>query len=506
MQFDNSFFALGEAFFQSISPTAVAKPQLLLFNQALAEQLNFDCSLSTSVQAQLLSGNQLFSGSQPLAMAYAGHQFGHFNPQLGDGRAHLLGEIIDQQGQRLDLQLKGSGQTAYSRNGDGRYALGPALREYIMSAAMQGLGIASSQCLALVTTGEIVYRQQAELGAIISRVAQSHLRVGSFEYHARRGDSKRVQQLVDYAILRHFPQINSQGEQRLLDFLQQCINKQVQLVLHWLRVGFIHGVLNTDNCAISGQTIDFGPCAMMDSYNPKQVFSSIDEYGRYAFEQQGKILKWNMARLAECLIPLCQQPKNDFIKQLQAIIASFDTSFERGYQTMLCDKFGFSVANTENFLLAKAMLEQMAILQLDYSNTFIDLQHSLRHLSAKEPAADASKQQPTKHYLDSRNDLTFKDNQNTQLATWHHLIQQWQQQLQTSSIPQAANLMQQHNPQVIPRNHLVEQCISACLQQQDLTPTYELLEALAKPYCSKNVAPHLQQNQPIRHYQTFCGT
>jgi len=306
MMFSNSYTQLGETFFQKIKPTPVSDPALFLWNDELAETLPVAKHLSADFEemANVFSGNKILSGSEPIALAYAGHQFGNFVAQLGDGRAHLLGEVIDTKGVRKDIQLKGSGPTTFSRNGDGRCALGPAIREFIMGESMHALGVTTSRSLAVTTTGEQVYRETIQPGAVVTRIASSHLRVGTFEYFAARDNYQAVETLSDYAIERHYPDLNEAGNQRFELLLSSVIEKQIQLIVEWLRVGFIHGVMNTDNTTIAGETIDYGPCAMLGIYDPKTVFSSIDRQGRYAFGNQPTIAQWNMARFAETLLPL----------------------------------------------------------------------------------------------------------------------------------------------------------------------------------------------------------
>jgi uncharacterized protein YdiU (UPF0061 family) len=300
MKFSNTYAQLGDAFFKRVLPAPVADPLLLLWNDELAKSLNLDQSLrdDPGLKAQIFSGNQLPEGADSMALAYSGHQFGQLNPELGDGRAHLLGEVLDNTNQRVDIQLKGSGPTPFSRRGDGRCALGPALREYIMSEAMYFLGVPTSRCLAVVATGESVYRERSKPGAVVTRVAASHIRVGTFQYFAIRKDIESLTALLDYTIKRHFPEIDLAADDRTLQFLEAVMKKQITLIVEWMRVGFIHGVMNTDNTAISGETIDFGPCAMMGAYNPGAVYSSIDTQGRYAFGNQPNIAIWNITRLA----------------------------------------------------------------------------------------------------------------------------------------------------------------------------------------------------------------
>ena len=327
MKLQQSYYELGENFFELNQPAPVRTPQLFLWNDALAKQLGIhELTQDPQQLAHYFSGNMLLPGSKPLSMAYAGHQFGHYNPQLGDGRAHLLGEISTHSAALWDVHLKGSGQTSYSRGGDGKCGLGPAIREFIMSEAMHHLGVPTTRCLAVVTTGEEVYRQVVNQGAVVTRVASSHIRVGTFQYFAANGDIESLAKLADYTIKRHFPEIYDAEVNPYVALLEQVIEKQVELIIHWLRVGFIHGVMNTDNTTVSGDTIDFGPCAMMGSYDPKTVYSSIDRRGRYAFGHQGQIAHWNMARFAESLLQLDDE-NGELLESMQLLINGFSEKF-----------------------------------------------------------------------------------------------------------------------------------------------------------------------------------
>lgn len=361
MKFNNTYIKLAPVFYQRVLPTPVAQPALLLWNDALAEQLAITDSFSQDpvLLAQYFSGNQLPSGAESIALAYSGHQFGHFNPQLGDGRAHLIGEITDQNGKQWDIQLKGSGPTPFSRQGDGRCAIGPAVREYIMSEAMFALGVPTSRCLAVVASGELVHRGYAKPGAIVTRVAASHIRVGTFQYFASQGNLEALHDLTQYAISRHYPTITASGAERVIAFLEQVIAKQITLITAWLRVGFIHGVMNTDNTAISGETIDFGPCAMMGAYHPGTVFSSIDRKGRYAFANQAPIAQWNMARLAETLLPLIDSDQDAAVAKVEPLIIAMSTQFQHAFNTMMAAKLGFVRASDDVDTLSSELLDLM---------------------------------------------------------------------------------------------------------------------------------------------------
>ncbi len=316
-----------------------------MWNSSLAEQLMIPNELKhdSVALAQAFSGNSIMPGSEPIATVYAGHQFGSFVPQLGDGRAHLLGEVLDQFGQRWDIQLKGSGRTSFSRGGDGRCALGPAVREFIMSEAMKALGIPTTRCLAVVTTGETVFRETTLPGAVVTRVASSHLRIGTFQFFAARGDHQALKTLCNYTIERHYPELQEEGQNQYVSFINKVIERQIQLVVEWMRVGFIHGVMNTDNTSLSGETIDYGPCAMMGIYDPQTVYSSIDTMGRYAFGNQPDILQWNIARFAECLLPLINADRNKAVDQVGPVIAEFPDRFEKEYMKMMGKKLGLTL-------------------------------------------------------------------------------------------------------------------------------------------------------------------
>lgn len=532
MKFENTYSGLGEQFFKRVLPQKAIEPKLLLWNTELANSLLIDDNLQNNhhLLSQYFSGNELPDGAESIALAYSGHQFGHFNPQLGDGRAHLLGEILDEKNVRCDIQLKGSGQTPFSRRGDGKCALAPALREYIMSEAMFALGVPTSRCLAVVSTGETIHRGLAKAGAVVTRVAKSHIRVGTFQYFAARGDTASLKTLLDYSIERHIPEIKSreinnlesQGtdlaeEQRILLFLERTIDKQITLVVEWLRVGFIHGVMNTDNTAISGETIDFGPCAMMGSYNEKAVFSSIDEYGRYAFGSQGKIAQWNMARLADCLLPLvaeCQNVSCDehlslddkkeaqlqlALEKVEKIIHQFPSKFETAYYAMYANKLGMSQIDTPDKALIEGVLEIMQTKRLDYTQTFCRLTQSLT-------------------------DIVIADELKAELGDWYtrwlSVIEKTNYSDQDNNIEAALAIMSKNNPIVIPRNHHVEQILSRCEDALANSPTQlsangsinsivaEFITVLCSPYSQLDATKNYQDTPADgdRYYQTFCGT
>src|SRR5690242_13871085 len=368
--FQNSYSALPDSFFARVAPTPVAAPRLIKLNRPLAVQLGLDPDLlATAEGAEILAGKTLPAGADPIAMAYAGHQFGHFVPQLGDGRAILLGEVIDKDGVRRDIQLKGSGPTPFSRRGDGRAALGPVLREYIVSEAMFALGIPTTRSLAAVITGESVVRETMLPGAVLTRVASSHIRVGTFQYFAARQDTDALRRLADHVINRHYPELGT-SDRPYHGLLAGVVGRQAELVARWLHIGFIHGVMNTDNTSISGETIDYGPCAFMDDYDPATVFSSIDEFGRYAYANQPRIALWNLTRLAECLLPLLSDEQEKAIDDAQSALAEFAEVFNAAYQAGLRSKLGLSTAREGDHALAQDLLDTMAKNQADFTLTF----------------------------------------------------------------------------------------------------------------------------------------
>src|SRR5881275_1358287 len=368
--FEHTYAALPANFFARVVPTPVAAPRLVKLNEPLARHLGLDPDrLASPEGVEILAGKRLPDGAEPIAMAYAGHQFGHFVPQLGDGRAILLGEVIDADGVRRDIQLKGSGPTPFSRRGDGRAALGPVLREHIVSEAMAALGIPTTRSLAAVVTGENVIRETALPGAVLTRVASSHIRVGTFQYFAARSDVAGVRQLADHVIARHYPHL-ANAERPYHALLDAVIARQAELVARWLLVGFIHGVMNTDNTSISGETIDYGPCAFMDEYNPATVFSSIDEMGRYAYANQPRIALWNLTRFAECLLPLFSDGQEKAIAEAQAALGHFAEKFDAAYQVGLRSKLGLFTARDGDQALAQDLLDTMAKNQADFTLTF----------------------------------------------------------------------------------------------------------------------------------------
>lgn len=484
MNFSNSYACLDKVFYERLRPTPVQDPQLFLWNSSLAEQLMIPNELKhdSVALAQAFSGNHIIPGSEPIATVYAGHQFGNFVPQLGDGRAHLLGEVLDQFGQRWDIQLKGSGRTSFSRGGDGRCALGPAVREFIMSEAMKALGVPTTRCLAVVTTGETVFRETPLPGAVVTRVASSHLRVGTFQFFAARGDHQALKTLCNYTIERHYPELQEEGQNQYIPFINKVFERQVQLVVEWMRVGFIHGVMNTDNTSLSGETIDYGPCAMMGIYDPQTVYSSIDTMGRYAFGNQPDILHWNIARFAECLLPLINADRNKAVDQVGPVIAEFPYRFEKEYMKMMGKKLGLTFFKPEDQKLIASVLNRLKDRRLDYTITFDLLTKSLM----SEAAASQI---------------------NNELGVCFDL---WKKRLsEQHEVPQKVQkLMRQHNPVVIPRNHHVEKVLQESEQTGRVTLAEDFLQVLRSPY-EEQAQTFEYQDPPSdgdENYQTFCGT
>ena len=474
--FNNTYFNLSKSFKEDINPIPVKNPELILLNKELASKLNLDFSkVSKKELSNIFSGNSLPNGSNSIAQAYAGHQFGHFT-MLGDGRAILLGEHISKSNKKYDIQFKGSGKTSFSRNGDGRAALGPMLREYIISESMNSLNIPTTRSLAVVKTGEKVNREKTLQGAILTRVASSHIRVGTFQYIAATQNIDDLETLVEYTINRHYPEIKS-SKTKALDLLNLVMEKQCQLVVDWMRVGFIHGVMNTDNMAISGETIDYGPCAFMDHYDPKTVFSSIDKFGRYAFSNQPPITKWNLARFAECLIPLIDKNENTSIKIASEIIDNFQNIYEEKWLNMMRDKLGLFGEDMNDKKLISDLLKLMEKNKSDYTNTFYNL-------------------------MDIKNNI-YKDKN---FIIW---INNWKKRINSNktSNQKQIELMKKSNPVVIPRNHKVEEALAAA-EEGNFEVVINLLSILKKPYdLQKNSADY--QSPPLlsdQKYQTFCGT
>ena len=476
--FDNSYHSLPSILYTPTAPVPVSSPSLVVFNHELAQALGLNTTgLPDQELANIFSGNILPRGAVPIAQAYAGHQFGHFT-MLGDGRAHLLGEQITPGGDRFDMQLKGSGQTAYSRRGDGRAALAPMLREYLISEAMAALDIPTTRSLAVVKTGEPVERETILDGAVLTRIAASHMRVGTFEYCAARQDRDALKKLLNYAIERHDPEITN-STSPALDFLKRCMDRQARLITHWMRVGFVHGVMNTDNMTISGETIDYGPCAFLDAYDPEAVFSSIDHYGRYAFNQQARIAQWNLARLAEALLPLIDDDIESAVKIAEETIESFESVFQNNWLEMMRAKIGLFNTEPEDAVLVDDLLSWMHKNKADYTNTFRSL---------------------------SSDDTGLSISSNPQFLAWHA---RWKTRLLRNSKPLKSSLclMRNTNPAVIPRNHIVEEVLTAATQSNDLGPLQKLLEVLRAPYDEPAASCYtLPAPMDAPRYRTFCGT
>ena len=482
----SSYARLPERFFARIGPTPVAAPRLLKFNHSLAATLGLE-GLGETALAGLYSGNAVPQELEPIAMAYAGHQFGQFVPQLGDGRAILLGEALDGTGARFDIQLKGSGRTPYSRGGDGRAALGPVLREYLVSEAMHALGIPTTRSLAAVATGEPVFRETPLPGAIVTRVASSLVRVGTFQYFAARGDIDGVRQLADYAIERHYPQAKS-DELPYLALLRAVTEAQASLIARWMHVGFIHGVMNTDNMTISGETIDFGPCAFMDSYDPAAVFSSIDTLGRYAYGNQPHAGAWNLARFAETLLPLIDSQPERAVELAGAAVSTFSTLFAEALLSGFRGKLGLSVREDGDSKLAEDWLDTMHRNQSDFTATFRALCDAAESAEANARLRDS--------FANPRDYDEWAERWRARLSReplrWH----------------ERAAAMRRMNPAYIPRNHRIEAVIQAAVESQDFGPFEEMSTVLSRPYESQ--AGHESYADPPqpgeRVLETFCGT
>jgi uncharacterized protein YdiU (UPF0061 family) len=484
--FDNSYARLPNRFFAPVQPLRSPSPALIEVNRPLAAELGIDPDWLKSAEGlEMVSGRSLTAGSEPIAQAYAGHQFGNFVPQLGDGRAILLGEVVDLQGRRRDIQLKGAGRTPFSRGGDGRAALGPVLREYLVSEAMAALGIPTTRALAAVTTGEPVVRESVLPGAMLTRVASSHIRVGTFQYFAARGDVEAVRLLADYVIARHYPgaATTPQPYRALLDAV---IGAQADLVARWLLVGFIHGVMNTDNMSIAGETIDYGPCAFMDAYDPGTVFSSIDRMGRYAYGNQPRIAQWNLTRLAETLVPLLDDDQDAAVEKAQDALAAFGTAFEQSYYGGLCRKVGLASEEPDDVEMINTILTRMKENQVDFTLFFRNL-----------GSAAAGEDEPAR--------ALFIDP--TAFDSW---APAWRSRLARDEQDAAGRraAMDRVNPAFIPRNHQVEAMIAAAVEREDYTPFRRMLDVLSRPFEEQPESQDLAE-PPLPHERvaaTFCGT
>jgi len=477
--FDNTYSKLPKSFLENIKPVPVKDPKLIILNKNLAEQLNLDFSkFSDTDLAKMFSGNSLPEGSETIAQAYAGHQFGHFT-MLGDGRAVMLGEHLDKENKRFDIQFKGSGRTSFSRSGDGRAVLGPMLREYIISEAMHALNIPTTRSLAVVSTGEEVIREQMLPGAILTRVASSHIRVGTFQYIAATQNADDLKTLFNYTIDRHYPEIKD-SKTKALDLLNLLMQKQCELVINWMRVGFIHGVMNTDNMTVSGETIDYGPCAFMDQYHPQTVFSSIDQNGRYSYNNQPRITKWNIARFAECIIPLIDQDEQKAISIATETINNFEKLYEEKWLNMMRDKLGLFGEDKDDKHLIFELLTWMENNKADFTNTFCNL---MDIQSIKDPIY-----------------------QNQEYLNW---TAKWKKRLEKNNTEKEKylELMRSVNPIFIPRNHKVEEALKDASENK-LETLNQLLEVIKYPYKDNGILKDYQQpmSNENGNYKTFCGT
>ena len=481
MNFEHTYAQLPEKFWQRVDPTPVTAPRLLAFNDALAAELGLTRGADW---AEMFSGNAVPPGALPLAMAYAGHQFGHFVPQLGDGRAILLGELIDRHGQRRDLQLKGAGPTAFSRNGDGRAAIGPVLREYLISEAMHAMGVPTTRSLAAVATGDHVFRDGPVPGAVLARVAASHVRVGTFQYFAARRDNDAVRQLADYVIARHYPEA-AQAPRPYLALLEAVARRQVALVAQWQHVGFIHGVMNTDNTTLSGETIDYGPCAFLDDYDPAKVFSSIDRAGRYAFSNQPALVRWNVARLAETLLAVMDDDPDAALAAASAVIEAMPAWSAAAWLDGLRAKLGLASSEDADEPLAHDLLQAMHAVAADYTLVFRGL-------------CDAAEGREPGGLLALPRSPAFD--------AWRA---RWADRLARDSRrpSECADAMRAVNPAVIPRNHRVHEALLTA-EQGDLAPFEALLAAIRRPYFDGPEAfRYMSPPDPAeRVLRTFCGT
>ena len=486
LRFDNSYARLPERFYARQSAAAVSDPRLIKLNRALALSLGIDSSwLDSSAALAAFSGREAPAGSDPIASAYAGHQFGGFNPQLGDGRALLLGELLTPGGERFDIQLKGSGRTPFSRGGDGLSPLGPVLREYVISEAMYALGIPTTRSLAAVSTGDRVYREQSLPGAILTRVASSHIRVGTFEFFAARRDREALELLLDHVIDRHYPELR-QHEAPVLGLLEASVRAQAELIARWQLVGFIHGVMNTDNTLLSGETIDYGPCAFMDEYDPKTVFSSIDRHGRYAYQNQPRIGAWNQSCLAQALFPLLEGDEEECVEKLRAILEGFEAHYEASFRRLARPKFGLAVDDGGDDEL---MEEYWSLLE----KTGADFTLSFRRLS--DLSSQGSEQSVAKLF-------EFPEVFGPWLSRWRQRLS-----LEKESPAEIQPAMYRQNPALIPRNHIVDSALKRA-DEAHFCEFHDLVEALASPFeYREELARFATPPEPEeRVCTTFCGT
>ena len=491
LSFEHQFATLPEPLWVACQPTPVAQPSLIAFNDALGAQLGMQTRPDDATLAQWFSGNQLPPGAEPRALGYAGHQFGNFVPQLGDGRALLLGEVVNQQGERRDVQLKGSGRTPFSRGGDGRAPLGPVLREYLVSEFMAAVGVPTTRALAAVSTGERVVRQMAEPGAVLTRVASSHIRVGTFQFAAVRRDEDALKALADHVIARHYPEA-ANADDPYLALLEAVTARQAALVARWMSLGFIHGVMNTDNCSIAGETIDYGPCAFMEQFDPQKVYSSIDQGRRYAFDNQPGIAQWNLARFAETLLPLMRVEGDAAVEQATEVLRGFTARFGAEQRRQHAEKLGLAPESDRAVALMEALEIQMHQGRMDMTATFDALTHYAQVLSA-DTSAHSQKEA-----------LLALTTQPAGLIAW---LADWENAQQASQQSERLDAMRHANPVVIPRNHRIQEVIDAAVEG-DFAPFHTLLAAVTQPFdeseeARRLAAPATESEQVLR---TFCGT
>jgi len=486
MLFDNSYQNLPQDFFERINPVPVKDPQLIIFNNDLGKSLGIDQKISKKELANIFSGNEILKGSSPIALAYAGHQYGNFVNQLGDGRAVLLGEVSTPNQERFDMQLKGSGQTRFSRQGDGRSPLGPVIREYVVSEAMNALGIPSTRSLAAVTTGEKVFREVILPGGILTRIAKSHIRVGTFEYFAAQKNTENLKTLADYTIKRHFPSLKDVANP-YLSLLEIVSERQIELISKWMGVGFIHGVMNTDNTSIVGETIDYGPCAFMDEYNPSTVFSSIDAHGRYAFGNQPLIAQWNMACFANSLLGLIDKDTEKATDKAQKVINNFPNKMSEAMMSVMCKKIGLDSTKPNSKETLTKLLRIMLDNKSDYTLTF----HYLSEI------------------IKGKRDSLFKQQflEHKQISNW---LKEWKELIKDQNLAkkEIALSIENSNPVFIPRNHLIERAIEAAVENNDFSEMKTLLTILSKPYEEQSkYGEYMKPPKPHEVvHQTFCGT
>ena len=478
-KFDNTYPKLPSIMLSKIKPTPVKKPELIILNNDLSKEIDLNFTeINDNELAHIFSGNKLPRGSETISQAYAGHQFGHFTI-LGDGRAHIIGEHVTKQKERFDIQFKGSGQTPYSRNADGRAALGPMLREYLISESMHSLGIPTTRSLAVIKTGENIIRETSLEGAILTRVASSHIRVGTFQFALISENTNHLKSLFNYTIKRHFPNL-LKSKNSAIELLQSVLEKQINLICHWMRVGFVHGVMNTDNMTISGETIDYGPCAFLDNYDPGTVFSSIDQYGRYAYYNQPRIAKWNLERFAECLLPLISQDNKKAVEIATEVLSEFPNKYKKKWLAMMRAKLGLAGEEKIDEELIAELLTWMHKNNADYTNTFCYLMENLKVKSS-----------------------VFQDEQ---FKIWK---KKWndRSQLNNNTSKNKLNLMKKANPLVIPRNYHVEEALKNAVENNDMAKFYKLMNTIKDNDCDAATLSFYQSpGQNSKKYVTYCGT